>query len=132
MKAVRLHAYETRPLVENVAEPEATHPFDVVVRVGEHLQSGDAVILHLAHGVRSVHLRLRDRLVGVTSAVDVLTGEFRLVQLPEAEMRSCRSLLVAALTAVSVVLPGSAWSEPRRHRRRPRPCRWTACSPPQG
>ncbi len=41
-------------------------------------------------------------------AVDAFTGEFRSVQSPEAEMRSCRRLLVAALTAVSVVLPGAA------------------------
>jgi len=34
MKAVRLHEYDQRPVVEDVAEPEATHPFDVVVRVG--------------------------------------------------------------------------------------------------
>ena len=89
MKAVRLHQYEERPVVEEVAEPEATAPYDVVVRVGgaglcrtdlhiiegqwaeksnvglpytmghenagwvhavgpavEHLQPGDAVILH--------------------------------------------------------------------------------------
>ena len=89
MKAVRLHEYDKRPVVEEVPEPEAAHPFDVVVRVGgaglcrtdlhivegqwaaksnvalpytlghenagwvhavgsavEHLQLGDAVILH--------------------------------------------------------------------------------------
>ena len=89
MKAVRLHRYESRPVIEDVAEPEASGPFDVVVRVGgaglcrtdlhivegqwaaksnvglpytlghenagwvhaagpavEHLQPGDAVILH--------------------------------------------------------------------------------------
>ena len=89
MKAVRLHEYEARPVVEEVAEPEAVKPFDVVVRIGgaglcrtdlhivegqwaaksnvalpytlghenagwvhavgpavEHLQVGDAVILH--------------------------------------------------------------------------------------
>jgi NAD+-dependent secondary alcohol dehydrogenase Adh1 len=89
MKAVRLHRYKTRPTVEDVAEPQATGPFDVVVRIGgaglcrtdlhivdgqwaaksnvplpytlghenagwihaigpavEHLQPGDAVILH--------------------------------------------------------------------------------------
>ena len=89
MRAVRLHRYESRPVVENTAEPEVTKPFDVVVRVGgaglcrtdlhivegqwaaksnvalpytlghenagwvhavgpavEHLQPGDAVILH--------------------------------------------------------------------------------------
>ena len=34
MKAVRLHQYEVRPVVEDVAEPEVSHPFDVVVRVG--------------------------------------------------------------------------------------------------
>ncbi len=34
MKAVRLHEYEKRPVVEDVPEPEATGPFDVVVRVG--------------------------------------------------------------------------------------------------
>ena len=34
MKAVRLHRYEERPVVENVAEPEATGPLDVVVKVG--------------------------------------------------------------------------------------------------
>ncbi|HEY5553862.1 MAG TPA: NAD(P)-dependent alcohol dehydrogenase [Cellulomonas sp.] len=34
MKAVRLHQYEVRPLVEDIAEPVITHPFDVVVRVG--------------------------------------------------------------------------------------------------
>lgn len=34
MKAVRLHLYEERPVVENVAEPEDTGPLDVVVRVG--------------------------------------------------------------------------------------------------
>ena len=34
MKAVRLHRYEERPVVEEVAEPEATGPYDVVVRVG--------------------------------------------------------------------------------------------------
>ena len=89
MKAVRLHEYDKRPVVEEVPEPEAAHPFDVLVRVGgaglcrtdlhivegqwaaksnvalpytlghenagwvhavgsavEHLQPGDAVILH--------------------------------------------------------------------------------------
>jgi NAD+-dependent secondary alcohol dehydrogenase Adh1 len=89
MKAVRLHRYDERPVVEEVAEPEASGPYDVVVRVGgaglcrtdlhiiegqwaaksnvalpytmghenaglihsvgpavEHLQPGDAVILH--------------------------------------------------------------------------------------
>ena len=34
MKAVRLHTYEMRPVVEEVPEPEATGPFDVVVRIG--------------------------------------------------------------------------------------------------
>ena len=34
MKAVRLHEYEMRPVVEEVPEPEATGPFDVVVRIG--------------------------------------------------------------------------------------------------
>jgi NAD+-dependent secondary alcohol dehydrogenase Adh1 len=34
MKAVRLHRYEERPVVEEVAEPEATGPYDVVVRIG--------------------------------------------------------------------------------------------------
>ena len=34
MKAVRLHRYEERPVVEEVPEPEAIAPFDVVVRVG--------------------------------------------------------------------------------------------------
>ena len=89
MKAVRLHRYEERPVVEEVAEPEASGPYDVIVRVGgaglcrtdlhiiegqwaaksnvalpytlghenagwvqavgpavEHVQQGDAVILH--------------------------------------------------------------------------------------
>lgn len=34
MKAVRLHQYEVRPVVEEVPEPQVTHPFDVVVRIG--------------------------------------------------------------------------------------------------
>jgi NAD+-dependent secondary alcohol dehydrogenase Adh1 len=34
MKAVRLHAYKEPPTVDEVAEPEATGPFDVIVRVG--------------------------------------------------------------------------------------------------
>lgn len=34
MKAVRLHAYRELPVVEEVAEPVVTGPFDVVVRVG--------------------------------------------------------------------------------------------------
>jgi NAD+-dependent secondary alcohol dehydrogenase Adh1 len=34
MKAVRLHQYEERPHVEEVAEPAATAPHDVVVRIG--------------------------------------------------------------------------------------------------
>src|SRR5918996_598200 len=34
MKAVRLHRYEERPVVEVVAEPEVRGPNDVVVRVG--------------------------------------------------------------------------------------------------
>jgi NAD+-dependent secondary alcohol dehydrogenase Adh1 len=34
MKAVRLHRYEERPVVEEVAEPEAKGSFDVVVRIG--------------------------------------------------------------------------------------------------
>jgi NAD+-dependent secondary alcohol dehydrogenase Adh1 len=34
MKAVRLHEYDRRPVVEEVPEPEATGPFDVVVRIG--------------------------------------------------------------------------------------------------
>jgi len=89
MKAVRLHRYEQRPVVEEVPEPTVSGPFDVIVRIGgaglcrtdlhivegqwepkthvplpytlghenagwvhavgsgvEHLQVGDAVILH--------------------------------------------------------------------------------------
>ena len=89
MKAVRLHRYELRPVVEEVPEPTVSGPFDVIVRIGgaglcrtdlhivegqwepkthvplpytlghenagwvhavgsavEHLQVGDAVILH--------------------------------------------------------------------------------------
>jgi NAD+-dependent secondary alcohol dehydrogenase Adh1 len=34
MKAVRLHHYGERPVVEDVAEPEVTGAFDVVVRIG--------------------------------------------------------------------------------------------------
>ncbi|MGZ4629940.1 NAD(P)-dependent alcohol dehydrogenase [Oryzihumus sp.] len=34
MKAVRLHRYHERPVVEEVPDPEPTGPFDVVVRVG--------------------------------------------------------------------------------------------------
>ncbi|MBW3578825.1 MAG: NAD(P)-dependent alcohol dehydrogenase [Actinobacteria bacterium] len=34
MKAVRLHAYDERPQVEEVAEPQITNPFDVIVRIG--------------------------------------------------------------------------------------------------
>ncbi len=34
MKAVRLRTYNERPAVEEVAEPEITRPFDVIVRVG--------------------------------------------------------------------------------------------------
>ena len=34
MKAVRLHRYEEHPVVEEVAEPKITGPFDVIVRIG--------------------------------------------------------------------------------------------------
>ncbi|MHB8191170.1 MAG: NAD(P)-dependent alcohol dehydrogenase [Ferrimicrobium sp.] len=34
MKAVRLHAYGQRPIVEDVPDPEITGPWDVVVRIG--------------------------------------------------------------------------------------------------
>ncbi|HLF75883.1 MAG TPA: NAD(P)-dependent alcohol dehydrogenase, partial [Dehalococcoidia bacterium] len=34
MKAVRLHAYGQRPVVEDVAEPVVSGPFDVIVRIG--------------------------------------------------------------------------------------------------
>lgn len=34
MKAVRLHRYDERPVVEEVPEPTVERPFDVVVRVG--------------------------------------------------------------------------------------------------
>lgn len=34
MKAVRLHSYHKQPVVEEVPEPRARNPFDVVVRVG--------------------------------------------------------------------------------------------------
>lgn len=34
MKAVRLHRYEQRPVVEEVPEPTLTHPYDVIVRIG--------------------------------------------------------------------------------------------------
>ena len=34
MKAVRLHRYGENPKVEDVAEPELTHPLDVIVRIG--------------------------------------------------------------------------------------------------
>lgn len=34
MKAVRLHHYEEHPVVEEVAEPRATGPNDVIVRIG--------------------------------------------------------------------------------------------------
>lgn len=34
MKAVRLHAYDTHPQVDDVPEPAITEPFDVIVRIG--------------------------------------------------------------------------------------------------
>ncbi|MDQ0380617.1 NAD(P)-dependent alcohol dehydrogenase [Amycolatopsis thermophila] len=34
MKAVRLHAYHQQPVVEEVPEPRAKEPFDVVVKIG--------------------------------------------------------------------------------------------------
>ncbi|MEX2106024.1 MAG: NAD(P)-dependent alcohol dehydrogenase [Solirubrobacterales bacterium] len=34
MKAVRLHGYGQRPVVEEVSEPELTGPLDVIVRIG--------------------------------------------------------------------------------------------------
>ena len=34
MKAVRLHAFNELPKVEDVPEPEVTGPFDVIVRIG--------------------------------------------------------------------------------------------------
>jgi len=34
MKAVRLHTYHQRPVIEDVPEPTAKEPFDVVVRIG--------------------------------------------------------------------------------------------------
>jgi NAD+-dependent secondary alcohol dehydrogenase Adh1 len=34
MKAVRLHRYQERPVVEQVPEPEITGPLDVIVRIG--------------------------------------------------------------------------------------------------
>ena len=34
MKAVRLHQYQEHPVVEEVAEPKITGPFDVIVRIG--------------------------------------------------------------------------------------------------
>jgi NAD+-dependent secondary alcohol dehydrogenase Adh1 len=34
MKAVRLHKYEQRPVVEDVPEPEISGPHDVIVRIG--------------------------------------------------------------------------------------------------
>jgi len=34
MKAVRLHQYEQRPVVEEVPEPQITGPLDVIVRIG--------------------------------------------------------------------------------------------------
>jgi NAD+-dependent secondary alcohol dehydrogenase Adh1 len=34
MKAVRLHSYHQRPVIEDVPEPTAKEPFDVVVRIG--------------------------------------------------------------------------------------------------
>ncbi|MEU0465847.1 NAD(P)-dependent alcohol dehydrogenase [Amycolatopsis sp. NPDC006131] len=34
MKAVRLHAYHQQPVIEDVPEPRAKEPFDVVVKIG--------------------------------------------------------------------------------------------------
>src|ERR1700754_4232312 len=34
MKAVRLHSYHNKPVIEEVPEPKATGPFDVVVKIG--------------------------------------------------------------------------------------------------
>src|SRR5260370_30862619 len=34
MKAARLHQYQEDPVVEEVAEPKVTGPFDVIVRIG--------------------------------------------------------------------------------------------------
>lgn len=34
MKAVRLHAYDQQPVVENVPDPQVTDPLDVVVEIG--------------------------------------------------------------------------------------------------
>src|SRR5438046_6683251 len=48
MKAVRVHQYHELPKVEEVAEPKATGPWDVIVRIGAaglcrtdlHIQEG--------------------------------------------------------------------------------------------
>ena len=34
MKAVRLHKYQQAPVVEEIADPKISHPFDVVVKIG--------------------------------------------------------------------------------------------------
>ena len=34
MKAVRLHRYGENPKVEEVAEPQLSHPLDVIIRIG--------------------------------------------------------------------------------------------------
>ena len=34
MKAVRLHRYQQAPVLEEIAEPTVSHPFDVVVKIG--------------------------------------------------------------------------------------------------
>jgi NAD+-dependent secondary alcohol dehydrogenase Adh1 len=36
MKAVRLHAYDEHPRIDDVPEPKVEGPFDVIVRIGTH------------------------------------------------------------------------------------------------
>ena len=54
MKAVRLHAFNELPKVEDVPEPEVTGPFDVIVRIGgAGLCRTDVHFMHMDMGDRS-------------------------------------------------------------------------------
>ncbi len=99
MKAVRLHEYGQHPVVEEVAEPRITSPYDVIVRIGGaglcrtdlhimegHFRAQSGITLPYILGHENA-----GRVSAVGSAVDIVAVGDTVIVHPQISCGFCRS-----------------------------------------
>ena len=73
MKAVRLHQYRERPVVEEVAEPEITDPLDVIVRIGG--DSGKPIVVSYPESPSAIALTEISQKIAAQVSVAALSAK---------------------------------------------------------